>query len=38
MAEGWLKVLGGDRFEVFSAGSVAHRILEGPLKTGSANK
>ncbi|MDT8375157.1 MAG: arsenate reductase (thioredoxin) [Mariprofundaceae bacterium] len=24
MAEGWLKHLGGDRFEVFSAGIVAH--------------
>ncbi len=24
MAEGWLKYLGGDRFEVFSAGIVAH--------------
>jgi arsenate reductase len=24
MAEGWLKALGGDRFEVYSAGIVAH--------------
>lgn len=24
MAEGWLKYLGGDRFEVYSAGIVAH--------------